>query len=91
MTYPLEELLREDHKFDWIEECNISFETLKRKLIEAPSLRFPNWSTKFHIHIDASSLEIGAILTQQEDDRMDYPTVYSSRKLNKGERNYLTT
>ena len=42
MTYPLEELLRKDQEFDWTEECNISFETLKRKLVEAPILRFPN-------------------------------------------------
>ena len=52
-------------------------------------LRFANWSTKFHVHIDASDLEIGAILTQLGDDGMDYPIVYSSRKLNKVERNYL--
>ena len=61
------------------------------KLVEAPILRFPNWSTKFHVHIDASSLAIGAILTQERDDGMDYPIVYSSRKLNKAERNYSTT
>ena len=91
MTYPLEELLREDKEFDWIEECNISFETLKWKVVEAPILRFPNWSTKFHVHIDASGLAIGAILTQPGDDGMDYHIVYSSRKLNKAERNYSTT
>ena len=91
MTYPLEELLREYQVFEWIEECNISFETLKRKLVKAPILRFPNWSTKFHVHIDASGLAIGAILTQLGDDGMDYPIVYSSRKLNKDERNYSTT
>ena len=56
MTYPLEEILREDQEFNSIEECNISFETLKRKLVEAPILRFPNWSIKFHVHIDASRL-----------------------------------
>ena len=64
---------------------------LKIKLVEAPILIFPNWSTKFHVHIDASDLAIGAILTQPGDDRMDYPIVYSSRKLNKAERNYSTT
>ena len=42
MTYPLEELLREDKDFDWTDECNVSFETLKVKLVEAPILRFPN-------------------------------------------------
>ena len=82
MAYPLEELLREDQEFDWIEECNISFETLKRKLVEAPILRFPNWSTKFHVHIDVSGLAIREILTQPGDDEMDYPIFYSSRKLN---------
>ena len=42
MTYALEELLREDKEFDWTEEFHISFEKLKRKLVEAPILRFPN-------------------------------------------------
>ena len=91
MTYPPEELLREDQEFDWIEECNISFETLKRKLVEAPILRFPNWSTEFHVHIDASGLAIRVILTQPGDNGMDYPIVYSSKNLNKAERNYLKT
>ena len=62
------------------DECNISFETLKRKLVKAPILRFPNWSTKFHVHINASGLAIGAILAQPGDDGMDYPILYSSRK-----------
>ena len=71
-----------------MEECNISFETLKGKLVEAPILRFPNWSIKFHVHIDASGLAIGVILTQLGDDKMDYPIVCSSKKLNKEKRNY---
>ena len=91
MTYPLEELLKDDQEFIWTEKCQISFDKLKRKLVKAPILKFPNWSTKFHVHIDASGIAIGAILTQPGDDGMDYPIVYSSRKLNKAERNYSTT
>ena len=67
-TYALEEILREDKEFNWIEECHISSEKLKGKLVKAPILRFPNWLTKFHVHIDASGLAIGAILTQLGDD-----------------------
>ena len=78
MTYPLEELLREDQEFNWIEECHISFKKLKGKLVKAPILKFPNWSTKFHVHIDASRIAIGAILTQPGDDGMDYPIVYKN-------------
>ena len=58
MTYALEELLREDKEFNWTEEFHLSFAKLKRKLVEAPILRFPNWSIKFHVHIDASGLAI---------------------------------
>ena len=83
MTYQLEELLREDQEFDWTEECNISFDTLKRKLVKAPILSFPNRLIKFHVHIDASGLAIGVILMQPGDDGMDYLIVYSSIKLNK--------
>ena len=52
---------------------------------------FLNWSTEFHVHIDASGLAIGAILTQPGDDGMDYPIFYNSKKLNKAERNYSKT
>ena len=91
MTHPLEELLREDQEFDWKEECDTSFDTLKINLVEAPILRFKNWSIKFHVHIDASSLVIGEILTKPCEDGMDYPIIYSSRKLNKAKHNYSTT
>ena len=64
---------------------------LKRKLVEAPILKFPNWSKKFHVHIDASALAVDAILTQPTDDATNHPNAYTSRKLNKVERNYLTT
>ena len=90
MTYPLEEPLREYQKFNWTEECDTSFDTLKRKLVEAHILRFPNWSIKFHVHIDASGLAIGVILIQCGEDGMDYLIIYSSRKLNKEEYNYST-
>ena len=91
MTYPLEELLREDQEFDWTKECDTSFDTLKIKLVEAPILIFPNWLIKLHVHIDASGLAIGEILTQIGEDRMDYPIIYSSKKLNKVECNYSMT
>ena len=61
MTYPLEELLKEYQEYEWTKECDASFDMLKKKLVEAPILRFPNWSVKFHVHIDASVIEIGAI------------------------------
>ena len=60
------------------------------KLIEASNLKFLDWLNKFHVHIDALALVVGAILTQPTDDATDHPNAYASRKLNKAERNYST-
>ena len=40
ITFPMEELLRASVPFIWNKECTKSFETLKKKLINAPILRF---------------------------------------------------
>ena len=63
ITYPMEELLRINVPYHWIEEFQHSFELLKRKLVEAPILKFPYWSKKFYVHIDASALAVSSILT----------------------------
>ena len=84
-------MLRIDVLYHWTEECQHSFEILKRKLVEAPILKFTDWSKKLHVHVDASALVIGSILTQPADDATDHPNIYTSRKLNNAERNYSTT
>ena len=91
MMYNLAELLKENQEYEWIEECDASFDTLKKKLVQALILRFPNLSFNFHVHIDALGIAISAILTQPGDDGMNYPIIYNSRKLNKEEHNYSTT
>jgi hypothetical protein len=44
ITFPIDELLKKEVEFQWSQECNEYFELLKRKLVEAPILRFPDWS-----------------------------------------------
>jgi hypothetical protein len=44
ITFPIDELLKKEVEFQWSQECNESFELLKRKLVEAPILIFPDWS-----------------------------------------------
>lgn len=90
ITYPMEELLKANAPFTWNKECLDAFETLKRKLVEAPILRFMNWSIKFHVHIDASTIVVGAILAQPGEDNMDHPIAYARRKFNRAENNYST-
>ena len=39
---PMTELLKKDTKFNWTEECEASFQELKKRLVTAPVLILPN-------------------------------------------------
>ena len=54
---------------------------MKEKLVTTPILVFPYWSREFHVHVDASSIALGAILTQLVDGELDHPISFASRKL----------
>ena len=77
--------------FEWTEDCDISFEKLKKALVSVPILKAPDWNTPFHVHIDASNFAIGCILAQLGEHNMDFPISYASRQLNAAEKNYTTT
>jgi hypothetical protein len=47
ITTPMEKLLKKYFQFQWIEECQQSFDTLKHKMVTKPILVFPDWSKKF--------------------------------------------
>ena len=85
---PLYALLVE---FEWTDDCEKSFMTLKNALVSAPILRPPDWNKVFHVHIDASNFAIGCILAQPGEHNMDFPISYASRQLNDAEKNYTTT
>ncbi len=46
---------------------------------------------EFHVHIDASLLDVGAMLSQNVTWKSDQPIMYVSRLLNRAEQNYSTT
>jgi hypothetical protein len=41
------------------------------KYMEAPVLIAPHWDKEFHVHIDISNVAIGAMLTQNINNRCD--------------------
>jgi hypothetical protein len=86
----MEKLLKKDSKFQWTEEFQHSFDTLKNKMITTPILVFPNWSKEFHVHVDASSIALGAFLAQLGARDIEHPIAFSSRKLSTSEMNYTT-
>jgi hypothetical protein len=64
ITTPMENLLRKDTKYQWNDECQHGLDTLKEKMVTAPILVFPDWEKTFHVHVDASTITLGAILAQ---------------------------
>ena len=59
----MKKLLKKDAVFEWILECQSSFDTLKAKMTSAPILVFPDWNKEFHVHVDAYSIAVGVMLT----------------------------
>jgi hypothetical protein len=86
----MEKLLRKDTKFQWNDECQHGLDTLKENVVTMPILVFPDWKKKFHVNVDASSISLGAILTQLGAGELDHPIAFASRKLSESEQNYNT-
>ncbi|GJR21873.1 reverse transcriptase domain-containing protein [Tanacetum coccineum] len=62
---PMTHLLEKDATFVFSQDCIDAFETLKKKLTEAPILVVPDWNLPFELMCDASDFAIGAVLGQQ--------------------------
>nr|GEW71023.1 reverse transcriptase domain-containing protein [Tanacetum cinerariifolium] len=56
---PMTRLLEKDTSFYFSKECVEAFQTLKRKLTEAPTLVSPDWDLPFELMCDASDFAIG--------------------------------
>jgi hypothetical protein len=86
----MENILTKFEVFQWTPECDKVFDILKETLSTTPILIFPNWENEFHVHVDASSISLGAILSQPGDGAMDHPIYFSRKKLSQYEHNYTT-
>nr|GEW97923.1 reverse transcriptase domain-containing protein [Tanacetum cinerariifolium] len=64
---PMTRLLEKDTPFNFSKECVEAFQTLKRKLTEAPILIAPDWDMPFELMCDASDFAIGAVPRQRQD------------------------
>nr|GEV83216.1 reverse transcriptase domain-containing protein [Tanacetum cinerariifolium] len=63
---PMTHLLEKETPFVFSKDCIDAFETLKKKLTEAPILVVPDWNLPFELMCNASDFEIGAVLRQYQ-------------------------
>jgi hypothetical protein len=60
-------------------------------MVIAPIMAFLDWSKEFHVHVDASSIALGAVMAQPGEGDIDHPLDFASMKLSTTEINYTTT
>ncbi|GKA58736.1 putative reverse transcriptase domain-containing protein [Tanacetum coccineum] len=82
---PLTVLTQKSKTFDWGEEQENAFQTLKGKLCNAPVLALPDGPKDFVVYCDASGLGLGCVLMQRGK-----VIAYASRQLKIHEKNYTT-
>ncbi|GJU77641.1 reverse transcriptase domain-containing protein [Tanacetum coccineum] len=87
---PMTHLLEKETPFFFSKECIESFNTLKRKLTEAPILIAPNWDLPFELMCDASDFAIGAVLGQRKNKHFQ-PIHYASKTMTEAQAHYTTT
>jgi hypothetical protein len=59
---PLTILLEKGVLFVWFSDCEVSYRTLKSKLVDAPILALPKSGKRFTVYTDASPIGLGCVL-----------------------------
>ena len=82
---PLNDLagLRNIKPWKWTDIAQQAFLAAKTMLIKEAMLNYPDFTKPFHIHSDASDLQLGAVISQNGK-----PLAYYTRKLNSAQQNY---
>jgi len=64
IAIPMTRLTRKETKWEWTQECEESFQELKKRLTTAPVLTLPSGTEGLVVYSDASKMELGCVLMQ---------------------------
>src|SRR5258707_15008502 len=70
IAHPLHVLTQKSKDWSWGAAEQQAFDALKSAITSAPTLAFPSKSSPFHLECDASNFTTGAVLLQQQEDRL---------------------
>lgn len=82
---PLTGLTGKGIRFTWLEDCEKSFEELKRRLTTTPVLTIDEPGLEYTVDCDASLLGIGCVLM-----KLGKVVAFGSRQLKDHKKNYTT-
>ncbi|GJT68611.1 reverse transcriptase domain-containing protein [Tanacetum coccineum] len=83
-------LLEKNTPFIFSDECIQAFQTLKKKLTEAPILIASDWDLPFELMCDGSDFAIGVVLGKRHEKHFR-PIHYASKTMNDAKSHYTTT
>ncbi|RUS87639.1 hypothetical protein EGW08_004624 [Elysia chlorotica] len=83
MMKPLRELTKKDHEFKWTEECQNSFNKVKKTIANTPVLKYFSTEKPLEVQVDSSKDGLGAVLLQNGQ-----PIEFASRTLTESEKRW---
>ena len=83
---PLSALTSVKVKWKWTDEHQVAFDQMKALIAKETLLTYPDFNKEFEIHTDASKLQLGACISQDQRSIAFY-----SRKLQPAKIRYTTT
>ena len=97
ITDPLQEYARGDtakkkkERVVLNEVARSAFHKLKKAVMSAPVLAYPNPNKEYLLKMDASKLGLGAVLSKKQSNGRYHPVAFGSRALHGAEVNYHST
>jgi hypothetical protein len=74
---PLTKLTSAKNPWKWTDEQQNAFDTMKKIMARETILAYPNFEIPFEVHTDASTYQLGAVISQNGK-----PITFYSRKVN---------
>ena len=90
LARPLSQMLHKEEEYEWNEERQDAFETLKRMVSSAPALRPIDYESDkpIIISVDTSYIAVGMVLSQMDENGKRRPARYGSIILKNQETRY---
>ncbi len=81
-------LIRKNHLFSWIKNCQTTFNKLKKRVIETFVLSYFSFELKTFLELNSFDYVSIEVLSQKEDDDLIKSVIYFSKTLFSIECNY---
>lgn len=90
LAHPITKLLKKHSNWEWSDDQEMSFRTLKEKLTDRPVLAIYDPTADTELHTDASRIGVGGILLQRPEgsEGSFHPVAYYSRQTTPEERSF---